>query len=69
MVYNECFGNTAQMCLRSQALHRLEKYLNLEGFLEMYWKIKSAFESTGNSLKGLEKSLNFTLGFITVDGD
>ena len=22
-----------------QGLHRLEKYLNLEGFLEKYWKI------------------------------
>ena len=25
-----------------QCLHRLEKYLNLEGFLEKYLKIKSA---------------------------
>ena len=39
-------------------LHRLEKYLNLEGFLEKSLKIKSALKSTGKSLKGLEKSLN-----------
>ena len=31
--------------------HRLEKYLNLEGFLEKPLKIKSALKSTGKSLK------------------
>ena len=41
--------------------HRLEKYLNLEGFLEKSLKIKSALKSTGKSLKSLEKSLNFTI--------
>ena len=41
--------------------HRLEKYLNIEGFLEKYLKIKSALKSTGKSLKGLEKSLNSTI--------
>ena len=41
-----------------QGLHRLEKYLNLKGFLEKFLKIKSALKSTGKSLKGLEKSLN-----------
>ena len=40
--------------------HRLEKYLNLEGFLENYLKIKSALKRTGKSLKSLEKSLNST---------
>ena len=30
-----------------QGLHRLEKYLNLEGFLEKSLKIKSALKSTG----------------------
>ena len=45
----------------SQGSHRLEKYLNLEGFLEKSLKIKSALKSTGKSLKSLEKSLNFTL--------
>ena len=30
-----------------QGLHRLEKYLNIEGFLEKSLKIKSALKSTG----------------------
>ena len=41
-----------------QGSHRLENYLNLEGFLEMSLKIKSALKSTGKPLKCLEKSLN-----------
>ena len=47
---------------------RLEKYLNLEGFLE---KIKCALKSTGKSLKSLEKSLNCTIFCrnSTVDRD
>ena len=44
----------------SKGSHRLEKYLNLEGFLEKYLKIKSALKSTEKSLKSLEKSLNPT---------
>ena len=44
-----------------QASHRLEKNLNLEGFLEKSLKIKSALKSTGKSLKSLEKSLNSTI--------
>ena len=36
-----------------QGLHRLEKYLNLEGFLEKPLKIKSALKSTGKSLNSL----------------
>ena len=40
--------------------HRLEKYMNLEGFLEKSLKIKSALNCTGKSLKSLEKSLNST---------
>ena len=47
--------------LKLHGLHRLEKYLNLEGFLEKSLKIKSAWKSTGKSLKDLEKSLNFTI--------
>ena len=39
----------------------LEKYLNLEGSLEKYLKIKSALKSTGKSLKCLEKSLNSSI--------
>ena len=41
--------------------HRLEKFLNLEGFLEKSTKIKSALKSTRKQLKSLEKSLNFTI--------
>ena len=41
-----------------QGPHRLEKYLNLEGFLEKSLKIKYALKITGKSLKCLEKSLN-----------
>ena len=45
-----------------QGSHRLEKYLNLVGSrLEKSLKIKFALKSTGKSLKGLEKSLNFTI--------
>ena len=46
---------------KGQGLHRLEKYLNLEGFLEKSLKIKFALKSTGKSLKILEKSLNSTI--------
>ena len=42
-------------------MHRLEKDLNLEGFLEKSLKIKSALESNGKSPKSLEKSLNYTI--------
>ena len=48
-----------------QGSHRLEKYLNLEGFLEKPLKIKSALKSTGKSLKSLEKSLNSTIFYKT----
>ena len=46
------------LCL--QGLHSLEKYLNLEGFLEKALKIESALKSTGKSLKSLVKYLNST---------
>ena len=45
----------------TQGSPRLEKYLNLEDFLEKSLKVKSALKSTGKSLKGLEKSLNSTI--------
>ena len=45
----------------TKGLHRLEKYLNLKGFLEKSLKIKSALKSTGKSLESLEKSLNSTI--------
>ena len=50
-----------------QGSHRLEKYLNLEGFLEKSLEIKSALKSTGKSLKSLEKSLNATILLFSVD--
>ena len=55
-----------------QGSHRLEKYLNLEGFLEKSLKIKSALKSTGKSFKSLEKTLNillFSVRLSTVDKD
>ena len=53
----------------AQESHRVEKCLNLESFLEMSLKIKSALKSTGKSLKSLEKSLNstFSIGICIVD--
>ena len=54
-----------KMAKHSQGSHRLERYLNLEGFLEKSLKIKSALKSTGKSLKSLEKSLNTTIFFRT----
>ena len=48
-------------CFLTKGSHRLEKYLNLEGFLEKSLKIKSALKSTGKSLKSLEKSLKSTI--------
>ena len=47
-----------------QSSHRLEKYLNLEGFLEKSLKMKSAVKSTGKSLKSLEKSLTSTISVV-----
>ena len=43
-----------------KSTHRLEKYFNLEGFLEKSLKIRYALKSTGKSCEGLEKSLNST---------
>ena len=47
--------------LLKQGSHRLEKYLNIQDCLEKSLKIKFALKSTGKTLKGLEKSLNFTI--------
>ena len=41
---------------RVQGSHKLEKYLNLEGFFEKSLKIKPALKSTEKPLKSLEKS-------------
>ena len=51
--------------VRLQGLHRLEKYLNLDGFLEKFLKIGPALKSTGKSLKSLAKSLNSTIFCMT----
>ena len=61
----------SKLVYSKQGSHRLEKYLNLEGFLEKSLNIKSALKSTGKSLKSLEKSLNslFSVGLSTVDRD
>ena len=50
---------------RGHGLHRLEKYLNLEGFLEKSLKNKYALKSTVKSLKSLEKSLISPIFFRT----
>ena len=54
-----------------QGSHRLEKYLNLEGFLEKSLKIKSALKSTGNHRKALKspRILLFSVGLSNVDRD
>ena len=43
MLKNCLFGSMGRL----QGLHRLEKYLNLEGFLGKSLKINSALKSTG----------------------
>ena len=45
----------------TQDSHRLEKYLNIQECLEKSLKIKFALKSTGKIVKGLEKSLDFTI--------
>ena len=47
--------------VKNQGSHMFEKYLNIQGFLVKSLKNKTALKSTGKSLKGLEKSLNFTI--------
>ena len=52
-----------------QGSHRLEKYLNLENFLEKSLKIKHALKSTGNPAKALKSPLIllFSVAINTVD--
>ena len=56
-------GALPKCCIIRQGSHRLDKYLNLEGFLEKSLKLKFALKSTctGKALKGLEKSLNSSI--------
>ena len=58
-------------CNSHQGSHRLEKFLNLEGFLEKSLKIKYALKSTGKSLQTLKSPwiLLFSVGLNTVDLD
>ena len=51
----------ANATFQSQGLHWLEKYLNIQNCLEKSLKIKFALKSARKTLKGLEKSLNFTI--------
>ena len=67
MVYLSCIlCHFVILFMLYQGSHRLEKYLNLEGFLEKSLKIKSGLKSIGKSLKSLEKSLNSTIFCRTV---
>ena len=55
-----------------QGWHSLEKYLNIESYLEKSLKTKSDLKSAAESLQGLEKSLNFTIFCMTtlsINGD
>ena len=47
---------------------RIQKYLNEDFFLEKTLKMISASKSTG-LFKSLEKSLKFTVGLNSVNGD
>ena len=44
-----------------QSSHMFEKYLNLEGFLEMSLKIKICLEKFWKSTQSIEKSLNSSI--------
>ena len=50
----------SHLAIVNQDSHRLEKYLNIQDCLEKSLKINFALKSTCKTLKGLEKSLNFT---------
>ena len=55
------------MLFHDQGLLRLEKYLNLEGFIEKSLKILSALKSTWKSLKKSPWILPIYVGLNTVD--
>ena len=57
-MYGQCIESNFD---GNQDSHRLDKYFNLEGFLEKSLKINSALKSTGKSLKSLQRSLNSTI--------
>ena len=64
----QTFGNHLFV---TQNSHRLEKYLNLEGYLEKSLKIKSDMKKTWKHSKALKSPwiLLFTVVFSTVDKD
>ena len=55
------YSNYEKEAFILQASHRLEKYLNIQDCLEKSLKIKFALKSTWKTLRGIEKSLNFTI--------
>ena len=66
---HELYGPVHEIFVFIQGSHRLEKYLNLEGFFGKSLKVKSALKSNGKSLESLEKPLNSTIFCRTFDRD
>ena len=64
---NSCYGDFWKSLIETRVRAGLEKYLNIDCFLDKYLEVKSALKSTGKSLKSLENSLN--LGLNTGDGE
>ena len=54
-------GPTTSTTDISLGSHRLEKYLNIKDCVEKSFITKFALKITLDTLKGLEKSLNFTI--------
>ena len=54
-------SSAEQAALSLQGSHRLEKYLNIQDCLEKSLKIKFALKSILKTLKGIKKSLIFTI--------
>ena len=50
--------------IMSQGSHKLEKYLNLEGFLEKSLKIKYALKVLENHAKALNSSIS--VGLVSI---
>ena len=48
------------LCLHAQGSYRLEKYLNIQDYLEKSLKIKFCLEKYLKNTHSIEKSLNFT---------
>ena len=52
-----------------QGSHRLEKYLNLEGFVEKFLKIKKAMKSNEKLHKASLKSPKILLFYVGINTD